>query len=115
MVFPSVLYREGPDGVSDLIRGIEKIGFDELAMFDHVVMGYPTDTRRKPFYSPQIPIMEAFMMLSFAAAISIAGYSSVLTGPRDEGREAAVETGNRSRTFTDDHRRCSGVSIGRRS
>ena len=70
VVFPNVLYREGPDGVRKLIRGIEAIGFHELDMFDHVVMGYPTETRRAPFYSPQMPIVEAFSLLSFAAAIT---------------------------------------------
>ena len=70
VVFPSVMYREGSEGVSRLIRGIETIGFDELDMFDHVLMGYPTETRRAPFYSPQMPIMEAMMTLSFAAAIT---------------------------------------------
>lgn len=70
VVFPSVMYREGPEGVAGLIRGIERIGYDELDMFDHVVMGYPTETRRRPFYSPQMPIMEAFMVLSYAAAIT---------------------------------------------
>lgn len=70
VVFPSVMYREGPAGVSRLIRGIEEIGFDELAMFDHVTMGFPTETRRAPFYSPTMPIMEAFMMLANAAAIT---------------------------------------------
>ena len=70
VVFPSVMYREGPEGVTRLIKGIEEIGFDELDMFDHVVMGYPTETRRKPFYSPQMPIMEAFMMLAYAAGIT---------------------------------------------
>ena len=70
VVFPSVMYREGSDGVRRLIRGIEDIGFDELDMFDHVVMGYPTETRRAPFYDPKMPIMEAFSVLSFAAAIT---------------------------------------------
>ena len=70
VVFPSVMYREGPEGVQRLIRGIEAIGYDELDMFDHVVMGYPTESRRAPFYSPQMPIMEAFMLLSYAAAIT---------------------------------------------
>lgn len=70
VIFPSVMYREGGEGVSRLIRGIEAIGFDELDMFDHVLMGYPTETRTKPFYSPQMPIMEAMMMLSYAAAIT---------------------------------------------
>lgn len=70
VVFPSVMYREGPEGVQKLIRAIEEIGFDGLDMFDHVVMGYPTETRRAPFYTPTMPIMEAFMMLSYAAAIT---------------------------------------------
>ncbi len=70
VVFPGVVYREGPEGVQKLIRGIEDIGFDELVMFDHVVMGYPTDERPAPFYPPKMPILEAFMLLSYAAAIT---------------------------------------------
>lgn len=70
VVFPNVMYREGQEGVAKLIKGIEAIGFDELSMFDHVVMGYPTETRRAPFYTPTMPIMEAFSVLSFAAAIT---------------------------------------------
>mgnify|MGYP000220167539 CR=1 FL=1 len=37
--FPSVAYREGPEKVLDLAVAIEEIGYDELAVFDHVVMG----------------------------------------------------------------------------
>ncbi|MEM9623942.1 MAG: LLM class flavin-dependent oxidoreductase, partial [Pseudomonadota bacterium] len=70
IVFPNVMYRDGPEGVTRLIQGIESIGYDELDMFDHVLMGYPTATRRAPFYSPQMPIVEAFMLLSFAAAVT---------------------------------------------
>ena len=70
VVFPSVMYREGADGVHKLIRAVEEIGFDELSMFDHVVMGFPTETRRAPFYSPTMPIMEAFMTLAHAAALT---------------------------------------------
>lgn len=70
VVFPSVMYREGPDGVHKLIQGIEEIGYDELAMFDHVAMGFPTESRPAPHYSPTMPIMEAFMMLANAAAIT---------------------------------------------
>lgn len=70
VVFPNVMYREGQQGVAKLIRGIEAIGFDELSMFDHVVMGYATETRPAPFYAPTMPIMEAFSVLSFAAAIT---------------------------------------------
>ena len=46
--FPSVSYRWGPEGVIKLARAVEQIGFDQLDMFDHVVMGYPTDTRPAP-------------------------------------------------------------------
>ncbi len=86
VVFPSVMYREGPSGVADLIRGIESIGFDELSMFDHVVMGFPTDTRRAPFYSPTMPILEAFMVLSHAAALTstIGLGTGVLVAPQRE-------------------------------
>ncbi|MDA1075952.1 MAG: LLM class F420-dependent oxidoreductase [Proteobacteria bacterium] len=68
--FPSVAYREGPEGVIRLARAIEEIGYDQLDMFDHVLMGYPTDTRSAPIYPPQMPIMEALMMLSFIAAVT---------------------------------------------
>ena len=66
--FPSVSYREGPAGVIRLAQEVERIGFDQLDMFDHVVMGYATDTRDAPMYPPQMPIMEALMMLSFMAS-----------------------------------------------
>jgi probable F420-dependent oxidoreductase len=66
--FPSVVYREGGDAVWKLGQAIEQIGFDEIDMFDHVVMGYPTDTRDAPRYPPKMPIMEALMMLSFIAS-----------------------------------------------
>ncbi len=65
--FPSVSYREGGDAVIRLAQAIESIGFDELDMFDHVIMGYPTDTRDAPRYPPQMPIIEALMTLSFVA------------------------------------------------
>jgi probable F420-dependent oxidoreductase len=66
--FPSVAYREGPEAVGRLARAIEDIGFDQLDMFDHVVMGFPTATRRAGLYPAQMPILEALMLLSFAAA-----------------------------------------------
>lgn len=68
--FPSVAFREGPDKVAQLARSIEEIGYDDLAVFDHVVMGYPTDSRPAPMYPPQMPILEALMTLSFAAAVT---------------------------------------------
>jgi probable F420-dependent oxidoreductase len=68
--FPSVAYREGPEQIVRLAKAIEEIGYDQLDMFDHVVMGHPTDTRAAPIYPPQMPIMEALMVLSFAAAVT---------------------------------------------
>ncbi|MEM8767029.1 MAG: LLM class F420-dependent oxidoreductase [Pseudomonadota bacterium] len=68
--FPSVAYREGPEGVSRLAKAIEDIGYDQLDMFDHVVMGFPTDNRPAPMYPPEMPIMEALMVLAYAAAVT---------------------------------------------
>ena len=68
--FPSVAYREGPAAVTRLAKAIEDIGFDQLDMFDHVLMGYPTETRPAPIYPPQMPIMEALMVLAYAAAVT---------------------------------------------
>ena len=67
--FPSVAYREGPERVLDLARAIEEIGYDEIAAFDHVVMGYPNDTRRT-IYPAHMPILEALMLLSNVAAVT---------------------------------------------
>lgn len=68
--FPSVAFREGPAKVAELARAVEEIGYDELAVFDHVVMGYPTATRKAPMYPPQMPILEALVLLGFAAAVT---------------------------------------------
>ncbi len=66
--FPSVAYREGPEAVARLARALEEIGFDQLDMFDHVMMGFPTASRPGGPYPPQMPILEALMLLSYAAA-----------------------------------------------
>ncbi len=68
--FPSVAYREGPAAVARLAQAIENIGFDQLDIFDHVVMGYPTEGRDKPIYPPKMPIMEALTTLAYAAAVT---------------------------------------------
>lgn len=65
--FPSVSYREGPENVIRLAKAIEDIGFDRLEIFDHVIMGYPTDTRPAPQYPSKMPIMEALVTLAFIA------------------------------------------------
>jgi probable F420-dependent oxidoreductase len=66
--FPSVAYREGPAKVVELARGLEAIGYDDLAIFDHVVMGHPTERRRAPMYPPRMPILEALVTLAFVAS-----------------------------------------------
>jgi probable F420-dependent oxidoreductase len=68
--FPSIAYREGPAKVVELATAIEAIGYDDLAMFDHVVMGYATETRRAPMYPSQMPILEALVTLGFVAAVT---------------------------------------------
>ena len=68
--FPSVAFREGPAKVVELAKAIEAIGYDDLAVFDHVVMGYATETRAAPIYPAQMPILEALVTLGFAAAVT---------------------------------------------
>jgi probable F420-dependent oxidoreductase len=68
--FPSVAFREGPAKVLDFGRGLEQIGYDEIAVFDHVVMGYPTPDREAPRYPPQMPILEAVVLMAQLAAVT---------------------------------------------
>jgi len=67
--FPSVSYREGPAGVGRLAHAIEHIGYDQLDIFDHVVMGFPIEGRDGR-YPAKMPILEALMTLSYAAALT---------------------------------------------
>ena len=66
--FPSVSYREGPEKVASLAREIEAMGYDQIDVFDHVIMGHATDVRPAPMYPPMMPILEALMLLSYVAA-----------------------------------------------
>ena len=68
--YPSVAFREGPAKVLELGRAIEAIGYDEIAVFDHVVMGYPTSNRKGPRYPPQMPVLEAVVLLAQLAAVT---------------------------------------------
>src|SRR5437868_13673865 len=68
--FPSVSYREGPAAVAALARAIERIGYDHIDIFDHVVMGVPIEGRERGPYNPQMPILEALMVLSYMAAVT---------------------------------------------
>ncbi|MFL3021175.1 MAG: TIGR03619 family F420-dependent LLM class oxidoreductase [Acidimicrobiales bacterium] len=67
--FPSVAYREGPEQVLALASAIEQIGYDEIAAFDHVVMGFPSQDRRT-IYPAEMPILEALMLLANIAAVT---------------------------------------------
>src|SRR5258707_34434 len=66
--FPSVAYREGPTAVAALARAIERIGYDHIDIFDHVVMGVPIEGRERGPYNPRMPILEALMALAYLAA-----------------------------------------------
>ena len=68
--FPSIIYREGPAAVVELARAVERIGFDHLDVFDHVVMGLPVEGRANGPYPPAMPIMEALMTLGYVAAVT---------------------------------------------
>ena len=68
--FPSVSYREGPAAVIRLAQSIERIGYDHIDIFDHVVLGVPIEGRPKGPYNPGMPILEAFMTLSYLAAVT---------------------------------------------
>ena len=85
--FPSVAYREGPAKVVELAQAIEAIGYDDLAMFDHVVMGYATETRRAPMYPSQMPILEALVTLG------LRGRGHRARQPVDRGAGAAAASG----------------------
>jgi len=68
--YPSVAYREGPAKVLELGVELERIGYDDVAVFDHVVMGYPTEDRAGPRYPPQMPILEAIVLMAQLAAVT---------------------------------------------
>jgi probable F420-dependent oxidoreductase len=68
--FPSVSYREGPAAVAELARAIERIGYDHIDIFDHVVMGVPIEGRPRGPYNPAMPILEALALLAYLAAVT---------------------------------------------
>ncbi len=68
--FPSIAFREGPAAVAQLAREIERIGYDQLDMFDHVVMGYPIEGRSGLQYPAKMPILEALVTLGYCAAVT---------------------------------------------
>lgn len=68
--FPSVAYREGHEAVTRMAKAIERIGFDRIDIFDHVVMGYPMDGREASPYPAKMPILEALTLAAHLAAVT---------------------------------------------
>ena len=68
--FPSVSYREGPQAVRRMAEAIERIGYDHIDIFDHVVMGHPMEGRPPGPYNAAMPIIEALMGLSYIAGVT---------------------------------------------
>ncbi len=68
--FPSVVHRNGPAEISRLAKAIEEIGYDEIDMFDHVVMGHPRPDRESGPYPSNMPILEALITLGYIAAVT---------------------------------------------
>ncbi len=68
--FPSVVHRNGPAEISRLAKAIEDIGYDEIDIFDHVVMGHPHPDRESGPYPANMPILEALVTLGYIAAVT---------------------------------------------
>lgn len=68
--FPSVVHRNGPAEISRLAQAIEAIGYDEIDIFDHVVMGHPHPERESGPYPANMPILEALVTLGYIAAVT---------------------------------------------
>src|SRR2546427_3962117 len=68
--FPSVSYREGHEAVRRFAREVERIGYDHIDVFDHVVMGYPVEGRPKGPYPATMPILEALIVIAQIAAVT---------------------------------------------
>ncbi len=68
--YPSIAFREGPAKAKALASAIESIGYDDIAVYDHVVMGHPTDTRPAARYPATMPILEAIVLLATIAAVT---------------------------------------------
>ncbi len=68
--FPSVVHRNGPAEITRLAKAIEDIGYDEIDIFDHVVMGHPHPDRESGPYPANMPILEALVTLGYIAAVT---------------------------------------------
>src|SRR5581483_1637196 len=68
--FPSVFYRGGPAAITALVQGVERLGYDQVDMFDHVTMAYPRAGTPAGPYPPTMPLLEALTALAYFAAVT---------------------------------------------
>ena len=70
--FASVFYRGGPAAITELVQGMERLGFDQIDMFDHVTMEQPKEGRDGGGrgYPATMPLLEALTSLSYFAAVT---------------------------------------------
>src|SRR4026209_1288005 len=68
--FASVSYPEGQAAVAEPAPATERIGYDHIDIFDHVVMGWPIEGRARGPYNAAIPILEALTALAYIAAVT---------------------------------------------
>ncbi len=93
--FPSVVYREGPEKVAELAKALEHIGYDQIDMFDHVVMAHEAPGRPVR-YPPNSPMLEALTTLGFLAAVTrdIGLGTEVLVLPQRQAALVAKQVAN---------------------
>jgi probable F420-dependent oxidoreductase len=68
--FPSIVYAAGHEAVARIAQAAETIGFDQVDLFDHVVMGHAMEGRDPGPYPTQMPILEPLVALGFLAAVT---------------------------------------------
>jgi probable F420-dependent oxidoreductase len=68
--FASVFYRRGPAAITALVQGIERLGYDQVDMFDHVTMAHPREGRATGPYPATMPLLEALTTLAYFAAVT---------------------------------------------
>lgn len=75
-VFPQNEIGAGPDGVAKYVREIERLGFDHLVIYDHVLGAHPdrpagwTGPYARAPYTHESPFHEVFVALGFVAALT---------------------------------------------
>ena len=104
MEFPSVAYREGSAAVIRLAQSLERIGYDHIDTFDHVVMGHPIEGRAAGPYQATMPILEALMTLSYIAAVTsrVTLGTEVLVLPQRQPSHSGIRQAGRRKMLRDE-------------